>query len=79
MLEFQAQLYNTPAAMHDAIAAAWMTGDGQNDAGTIAELLNENSDGLLAIECRAHWNLDANTEFQPELLVDALARFRRTI
>lgn len=75
--EFQSRLFNTAREMHDAIAHEWMTGGGANDNRTIAGLFAENSDGLLAIECRAHWNLDDNADFQPELLVDGVAKVRR--
>lgn len=60
--EFQSMLFRSAPEVAQAIAEAWMWGDGQNSKSDIAEFLRDCADSQLADEVITAWELEEETE-----------------
>jgi hypothetical protein len=74
--EFQSQLFDTSSQMHAAIAHAWLSADGLNDAATICRFFAISTDNKLAKECEEAWELCDSPDYSHDELVQAFADLR---
>jgi hypothetical protein len=74
--EFGGSLYANSRQFHDAIAEAYMTAGGNNDADDVREFFREFADETLADEAADHWDLNSLPDYEHAELIEALARLR---